>query len=207
VSLRIGLTGGIGSGKSTAANWLSARGAWVVDADEIARSLTEPGGAAMEDIRGTFGVGMFRSDGGLDRQKMRQLVFSDPIARRNLESILHPRIRAVAEQQAAAAGPEGVVLLDIPLLAESPSWRSRLDRILVIDCDVGVQIARVQARSGWPAEEVRRVVSQQSDRARRRSVADAVVVNSSADLDALALELRALVESGFFGAMGRSGPM
>lgn len=180
---RIGLTGGIGSGKSTVAAVWVANGAALVDTDAIARSLTTPGGAAMPAVRTAFGDGLIDARGALDRQRMRDLAFADPSARRRLEAILHPLIGAEAAAQATRAAHRPVVF-DVPLLAESAHWRSRCDRIVVVDCDEQTQVERVTRRSGWPADQVRRVLAQQAPRAMRRAVADAVIHN-----DGLTLEL------------------
>lgn len=180
---RIGLTGGIGSGKSTVAAVWVANGAALVDTDAIARSLTTPGGAAMPAVRAAFGDGLIDARGALDRQRMRDLAFADPSARRRLEAILHPLIGAEAAAQATRAAHRPVVF-DVPLLAESAHWRSRCDRIVVVDCDEQTQVERVTRRSGWPADQVRRVLAQQAPRAMRRAVADAVIHN-----DGLTLEL------------------
>lgn len=180
---RIGLTGGIGSGKSTVAAVWVANGAALVDTDAIARSLTTPSGAAMPAVRAAFGDGLIDARGALDRQRMRDLAFADPSARRRLEAILHPLIGAEAAAQATRAAHRPVVF-DVPLLAESAHWRSRCDRIVVVDCDEQTQVERVTRRSGWPADQVRRVLAQQAPRAMRRAVADAVIHN-----DGLTLEL------------------
>ena len=189
--LTVGLTGGIGSGKSTVAARLTRLGAVLVDTDAIARSLTAAGGAAIPAVRDAFGDAAIGEDGALDRAHMRQLVFADAHAKRRLEAILHPMIGAEAERQAAAAGTRAVVF-DVPLLAESSHWRARVQRVLVVDCSEATQVARVRQRSGWPAEAVQRVVAQQASRAARRAVADAVIHNEGLDLDALHREVDAL---------------
>ena len=177
--LHIGLTGGIGSGKSTVAQWLVAQGAALVDTDAIARALTAPHGAALPAIAQTFGPDMVGLDGALDRDRMRALAFGDPAARRRLESILHPLIGDQARAEAAQASHAGApaVVFDVPLLAESNHWRSRVDRVLVVDCEEATQVSRVMTRSGWTEETVRRVIAQQASRALRRSIADAVIYN------------------------------
>lgn len=182
-ALRIGLTGGIGSGKSTVAARLATHGATVVDTDAISRALTAPGGAALPDIAAAFGADMLRADGALDRDRMRALVFGDADARRRLEAILHPRIGAEAARQAAAGGP--VVVFDVPLLTESGHWRARVDRIVVVDCPEDTQTLRVAARPGWDADTARRVIAQQATRAQRRAIADAVLFNGDRPLAAL----------------------
>ena len=178
----IGLTGGIGSGKSTAALGLVACGAHLVDTDAIARTLTLPGGAAMVALA---------ADGALDREKMRQRVFADRSAKARLEAILHPLIGTEASRQAAAAGARPVVF-DVPLLAESSHWRARVDRVLVIDCEVATQVARVAQRPGWTEQAARRVIAQQAPRAARRAIADAVICNDQLTIEQLQAELRAL---------------
>jgi dephospho-CoA kinase len=187
----IGLTGGIGSGKSTVASQLVALGATLVDTDAIAHALTTPGGAAMPALRQRFGDDVAGPDGALDRARMRALVFADPDAKRALEAILHPMIGAQAQRQAAAAG-DGVVVFDVPLLSESSHWRARCRRILVVDCSADTQVQRVMARSGWSDEQVRRVIALQSPRAQRRAIADAVIFNDGITPDALADEVAQL---------------
>jgi len=192
--LAIGLTGGIGSGKSTvAARWV-ALGAALVDSDAIAHQLTAPAGAAMPAIRAAFGDAAAGPDGALNRAHMRTLVFADPSAKARLEGILHPMIGAETRRQAEAAAAAGcpAVVFDVPLLTESRSWRARCDRILVVDCAVETQVARVMARSGWAEDQVRRVIGQQATREARRAIADAVIVNDGLGPDALADEVRAL---------------
>jgi dephospho-CoA kinase len=188
---RIGLTGGIGSGKSTAAAGLLALGAHLVDTDAIARALTQPGGAAIPALAQAFGADALTADGALDRDRMRQIVFADAGAKVRLEAILHPLIGAEASRQAAAAGARPVVF-DVPLLTESSHWRARVERVLVIDCDEATQLARVIQRPGWTEEAARRVIAQQAPRAARRAIADAVIDNDALSIDQLHAELRAL---------------
>ncbi len=174
--LVIGLTGGIGSGKSLVANMFADRGASIVDTDQIAHSLTGPNGAAMPDILAEFGAQMADSRGAMDRAKMRDLVFREPAAKRRLEAILHPMIRTATE--AAAAGATGAyVMLAIPLLVESGAWKQRVDRVLVIDCPEEVQVARVMARNGLAEEQVRAIMAAQVPRAVRLAAADDVIDN------------------------------
>ncbi len=190
----VGLTGGIGSGKSTVARLLAEAGALVVDTDAIARQLTQPGGAAMPALRATFGAAALRADGALDRDRMRVLAFSDPGAKARLEAILHPMIGSETQRQAAAHGGRPVVF-DVPLLAEGQrvgAWRARVDRILVIDCPAEIQVARVAQRPGWDASSAQRVIDQQATRAQRRAIADAVIFNGTNPLESLAAEVRAL---------------
>ncbi len=172
----VGLTGGIGSGKSTVADLFVARGAALVDTDAIAHELAAPGGGALPAIRARFGDGVLRADGGLDRAAMRRLVFSDPGARQALEAILHPLIRAESERRCAAASAPYVILA-VPLLVESGGYRERCDRILVVDCEPAVQVARVMARSGLPEAEVRAIIAAQAGRAQRLAAADDVIDN------------------------------
>ncbi|MBK7460381.1 MAG: dephospho-CoA kinase [Betaproteobacteria bacterium] len=187
----IGLTGGIGSGKSTAAQGLVALGAHLVDTDAIARALTLPGGAAIPALAAEFGADALAADGALDREKMRRLVFADPGAKARLEAMLHPLIGAEASRRAAASGGRPVVF-DVPLLTESSHWRARVDRVLVIDCDEATQAARVAQRPGWTEEAARRVIAQQAPRAARRASADAVICNEGLTIAQFQAELRAL---------------
>ncbi len=189
---RIGLTGGIGSGKSTVAAELVACGAWLVDTDAIAHALTGPGGAALPALARAFGPGVIGADGALDRAHMRSLAFADPAARQRLEALLHPLIGAEADARAARA--EGrVVVFDVPLLTERPHWRARVDRVLVIDCPEALQVQRVMARSGWTADAVQRVMGQQASRVQRRAIADAVIHNGpDTTLPALQAAVRTL---------------
>ena len=191
MALAIGLTGGIGSGKSTVAAALVDCGALLVDTDAIAHALTAPGGAAMPAIAAAFGAGVVGADGALDRSRMRALAFDQPAARDRLEAILHPMIGAEAGRQAAAAAGRPVVF-DVPLLAASSAWRARVARIVVVDCGEDVQVQRVMQRSGWSDAQVRKVIAQQSPRALRCSIADAVIHNDGLSLDQLRAEARAL---------------
>lgn len=189
---RIGLTGGIGSGKSTVAAVLVAEGAVLVDTDAIARRIAEPGGIAMPAIEAAFGRTVIAPDGGLDRAGMRQLVFADSSARKCLESILHPLIGAETERMALAAGQEATVVFDVPLLVESGRWRALVDRVLVVDATEETQLRRVVARSGWAPEAVRAVIAQQAPRKLRRAAADAVIFNESLSLEELGAQVRSL---------------
>lgn len=183
---RIGLTGGIGSGKSTAAQVLAQLGAAVIDADAVARSVTAPGGPAMTPLRAAFGDAVIDAHGGLDRQRMRELVFSDAKAKAQLEAIVHPLIKAAIDGQAQSALDAGarVLVFDIPLLVESGHWRDRVDGVLVIDCSEDTQIARVQARNGWPREQILAVIQAQATRAQRQAAADWLILNEGLGLDA-----------------------
>lgn len=183
--VRIGLTGGIGSGKSTVAAEFSQLGATVIDTDAIARRLTASGGAAMPALRLSFGTAIATADGALDRDAMRQLVFSNPGAKQRLEAILHPLISDQAQREAASASDQSVVF-DVPLLAESGHWRGRVDRVLVIDCQTATQIERVTQRPGWTPDAAQRVIASQASRSHRRAIADAVIFNDGIDRHALA---------------------
>ena len=185
---RIGLTGGIGSGKSTAAQVLAQLGAAVIDADALARSVTAPGGPAIAPLRAAFGDAVIDAQGGLDRQHMRELAFSDAKAKAQLEAIVHPLVKAAIDGQAQSALDAGarVLVFDIPLLVESGRWRERVDGVLVIDCSEDTQIARVQARNGWPREQVLAVIQAQATRAQRQAAADWLILNEGLGLDAFA---------------------
>ncbi len=188
--LQIGLTGGIGCGKTTVANMFAARGATVVDTDLIAHAMTLPGGAAMSAIRAGFGDAYLTADGALDRAAMRALVFSDPSAKLRLEAILHPLIRAAAEAEADAA--EGLyVIFVVPLLIESGAWRGRVARVLAIDCSEATQIARVMARNGLQEAQVKAIMAAQVSRQARLAAADDVIVNDDG-LAALEPQVEAL---------------
>ena len=185
---RIGLTGGIGSGKSTAAHVLAQLGAAVIDADAVARSVTAPGGPAMAPLRAAFGDAVIDAQGGLDRQLMRELAFTDAKAKAQLEAIVHPLVKAAIDEQAQSALEAGarVLVFDIPLLVESGRWRERVDGVLVIDCSEETQIARVQARNGWPRAQILAVIQAQATRAQRQAAADWLILNEGLGLDAFA---------------------
>ncbi|MFN9747107.1 MAG: dephospho-CoA kinase [Betaproteobacteria bacterium] len=187
----IGLTGGIGSGKSTVAALLVQHGAHLVDTDAISRSLTAPGGAAMPAVAQAFGTDFVAPDGSLDRSRMRALAFADAGAKARLEAILHPLIGAEAQRQAAGASGRPVVF-DVPLLTPGSAWRARVARVLVVDCSEDTQAARVAARPGWDEALARSVIAQQIPRAQRRALADAVIHNDGLTLEALAAEVRVL---------------
>ena len=190
--LTIGLSGGIGSGKSSVARRLGAHGALVVDTDALAHALTAPGGAAIPAIAAAFGDDMIGADGAMDRAKMRALVFGEPAQRQRLEAILHPMIGDATRAQASRASAGQPVVFDVPLLAESATWRARVDRVLIVDCSTDTQVARVVARSGWTPDAVRRTIAQQATRAQRRAIADAVIVNEGLTLTQLDAEVDAL---------------
>lgn len=183
--VRLGLTGGIGSGKSTVASFLVARGASLVDTDAIARRLTSAGGEAMAAVRSAFGDGLIARDGALDRPVMRELAFGDADVRRRLEAILHPLIATHALREAAAAQTALAIVFDVPLLAESSLWRSRVDRVVVIDCRPQTQVERVCTRAGWTHEAAERVIQLQAPRSVRRAAADAVIFNDGLSLGEL----------------------
>lgn len=189
---KIGLTGGIGSGKSHVADLFASWGAAVIDTDVIAHELTAPDGAAIPAIREQFGKDVIGPDGAMDREAMRALVFVRPAARRQLESILHPMIGNVTQTRAQAAKGCYLVFV-VPLLVESGHWRDRVDRICVVDCDRPTQIARVQARSGLTLETIERIMAAQASREKRLAVADDVVLNDgNTSLDELERRARSL---------------
>ncbi|HET7362300.1 MAG TPA: dephospho-CoA kinase [Burkholderiales bacterium] len=186
----VGLTGGIGSGKSAAAHEFERLGAALVDTDAIAHELTAPGGAALGHIKALFGEGFIGPSGAMDRAAMRKRVFDDPAAKRALEALLHPMIRTESERRIAAArGP--YVIYVVPLLVESGDYRGRVDRVLVVDAPEGLQVERVHGRSGLPEREVRAIMAQQASRAARLAAADDVIDNAGA-LDALRAQVAAL---------------
>lgn len=189
---RLGLTGGIGSGKSTAAAMLARLGAAVIDADAISRAVTASGGVAINPIQSVFGDCVLTADRALDREKMRSLIFSEPTAKARLEAIVHPLVgKAIAQQaQQAEAACVPCTVFDIPLLVESKHWRQTLDRILVIDCEEETQIARVTARSGITAAEVKKIMATQASRSQRLAAADLVVFNDGISIEDLAQRMR-----------------
>ncbi|MBW8828194.1 MAG: dephospho-CoA kinase [Burkholderiales bacterium] len=189
--LRIGLTGGIGSGKSTVAALLASHGAAIIDTDAIARRLTLAGGAAISAIREGFGDGFIDASGALDRDCMRALAFTDPQAKRRLEAILHPLI-GIEAARAADASKATVKVFDVPLLVESGRWRAIVDRVLVVDCSEETQVQRVVSRAGWAEDAVRKIIEQQATRDARLAAADAVIRNDGLTLEALASEVDAL---------------
>jgi len=184
---RIGLTGGIGSGKSTLGRMLMTRGFALIDADAVSKTLTGKGGAAINAIREAFGDSFIASDGSMDRNLMRQRVFSQPQAKAQLESILHPLIRSTIEGQESAFKAKGkpLVVLDIPLLTESAQWQQALDGIIVVDCSPARQMTRVIARNGWTPQEVQAVMNAQASREQRLACATWVIDNDSDDLQYL----------------------
>ncbi len=190
--IKLGLTGGIGSGKSTVAAALQEAGAAVVDADAISRSTTAPGGAAMPAIAQQFGPQFVDADGALNRNAMRELVFAKPEARLQLEAIIHPLVGQETARQTQAALDAGkkLVVFDVPLLVESAHWRDRVDRVLVVDCRVETQIERVMARSQLTREAVQAIIAQQASRERRVAAADMVIYNEGLSLEQLRQQAR-----------------
>ena len=174
----VGLTGGIGSGKSTVADLFAALGVPVIDTDVVARELTAPGGAALGEIDAKFGAAVMHADGTLDRAALRRRVFSDANARHELEAILHPRIRQIVAQTLATLTTP-YALIVIPLLVETGGYRDVLSRVLVVDCPEDLQIARVMARSGLAQDEVEAILAAQAGGAARLAIADDVIVNTA----------------------------
>ena len=188
----VGLTGGIGSGKSAVADLFAERGVAIIDTDAIAHALTAPGGAAMPAIRAEFGDAVASADGALDRAAMRAMVFAEPAARKRLEAILHPLIRDESERRVVAqtVGSPYAILI-VPLLVEAGDYRSRVDRIAVVDCAEATQMARVRRRSGLAANEIERILAAQATRAERLAAADDVIENDG-ELAALAPQVMRL---------------
>ena len=184
---RIGLTGGIGSGKSTFAAMLSARGFALIDADAVSRELTGGGGLAIAKVREAFGNSFIALDGSMDRDQMRTLVFNHPQAKTQLENILHPLVRASIAEKLSAIKDKGepLAILDIPLLVESSQWQGQLDGIIVVDCSQARQLSRVMARNGWTQAQTQAVMATQASRQERLAVANWVIDNDSDDLSAL----------------------
>ena len=190
-AFKLGLTGGIGSGKSTVGQMLADLGGFVIDADAISRSLTAAGGRAIAPIAEAFGPQAITADGALDRDFMRPLVFQDPSARQRLEAIIHPLVSRVTQEQADNAQSQGTRLLvfDIPLLVESNRWRSQLDGVLVVDCSEATQIQRVIARNGLPRETVEKIIAAQAPRMQRNAAADWVIYNDGLNFTELREEV------------------
>ncbi len=188
----VGLTGGIGSGKSAAAEEFARLGATVIDTDAIAHELTRAGGAAVDDVRRLFGDAYVEASGAMDRARVRELVFADPAAKKKLEALLHPMIRAESQRRIdSAKGPYAVHV--VPLLVESPDYCRRVDRVLVIDCPEELQLARVRMRSGLSEQEVQRIIAAQVPRRERLAAADDVIDNGGS-LDALRRQVQTLHE-------------
>lgn len=191
---KIGLTGGIGSGKSTVSALLAARGAGVIDADAISRSTTAAHGAALPAIAAEFGPEFVTADNAMDRERMRALVFQNTAAKKRLEAIIHPLVGQEIQRASlafAAAGKSWAVY-DIPLLVESAHWRTQLDRVLVVDCTAPTQIARIEARSGLKVEVIKQIMAQQATRQDRLAAADWVIFNDGIDLQDLSTQVAQL---------------
>jgi dephospho-CoA kinase len=187
----VGLTGGIGSGKSTVADLFAARGVTIVDTDLIAHRITAPHGVAMPKIATEFGAAFIAPDGSLDRARMRTLVFSDEGARRRLEAITHPLIRTETERaKLEATGP--YVMLVVPLLVESGTWKARVQRVLTVDCGVETQVERVMRRNGFSREQVLAIMARQATREARLAAADDVIVNEDTTIEALGMRVDSL---------------
>lgn len=188
----IGLTGGIGSGKSTVADLFAARGVPIVDTDLIAHRITAPHGVAMAQIAQAFGAEFVAPDGSMDRARMRTLVFGDESARKRLEAITHPLIRSETERETREANGPYVIVV-VPLLVESGTWKTRVDRVLTVDCSVETQIARVMRRNAFTREQVLAIIARQATREARLAAADDVVVNDNgATLETLGHDVDAL---------------
>jgi dephospho-CoA kinase len=189
------LTGGIGSGKSTVAQMLQARGAAVIDADAIARSVTAPNGSAMPAIAQTFGAEFITPDGALDRERMRAHVFQQPAAKQALEAIVHPWVTQETQRQAQVAIDQGfgTLVFDVPLLVESGArWRTRVDRILVVDCAEETQIQRVMARNGLSRDAIHNIIRAQASRTQKLAAADWVIHNDHLTLEMLRAQVAQL---------------
>jgi dephospho-CoA kinase len=188
VALRLGLTGGIGSGKSTVAALFSKIGAAVIDADAISRAATAVDGRAIDALSKTFGPSILMADGALDRDQMRTLIFSDPLAKARLEQIIHPFVAMEIADQARRANRAGArcIVFDIPLLVESRQWRTTFDRVLVVDCSKATQIHRVNARNGLSADAIEEIIGAQASRLSRLKAADLVVFNEGITIADLA---------------------
>jgi dephospho-CoA kinase len=191
---RIGLTGGIGSGKSTVARSLVECGAVLIDADAISRQLTAPGGAAVSELASRFGPQAITAEGALNRDRMRLLAFGDPAIKQQLEAIIHPLVsqESLRQSNAAVAAGRACIVFDIPLLVESGRWRQQLDRVLVVDCTQETQIERVMARNALPRTVVEAIMAGQASRAQRLAAADLCICNEGLSLQALAQLVREL---------------
>jgi dephospho-CoA kinase len=189
-AFNIGLTGGIGSGKTTVANMFADLGASIIDTDLIAHQLTQTGGAAIPFIADNFGTEFINAEGAMDRPKMRELAFSDVTAKKQLENILHPLIRQQCEVEAEAANGAYPIFV-VPLLIESGDWRARVKRILVVDCDQETQIARVMQRNRFERTQVLSILSAQANREERLAHADDII-NSMANLSHVRTEVERL---------------
>jgi dephospho-CoA kinase len=188
---KVGLTGGIGSGKTTVANAFAAYGVPIVDTDLIAHRVTAPGGAAIPGIRTQFGATFITAQGALDRARMRELVFSNTQAKQQLEAIVHPLIRIETEREMqATSGP--YVICVVPLLVEAGHWRERVNRVLVVDCAVQTQVERVMRRNGFTREQVQAIIARQATRQTRLAAADDIIVNEADTIEPLLPEIALL---------------
>ncbi len=186
--MRWGVTGGMGSGKSTVAGMLQSLGAGVIDADALSRGVTAVGGAALAQVRQRFGADAIGANGAMDRAFVRQLILRDATAKAALEAIVHPWVRSQMESaQRRFAGP--MLVFDVPLLIESSAWRSRLDGVLVVDCSQTLQLSRVAARSGLAPHEAQQLINAQATREQRRAAADVVIFNEGLGLEQLRSEV------------------
>jgi dephospho-CoA kinase len=195
--LRIGLTGGIGSGKSTVARTLADCGAAIIDADAISRALTAPGGLAIPAIAQRFGAQFINAEGAMNRDLMRELAFSDPVSRHQLESIIHPLVtdEVIAQTQRAIIAGRTCVVFDVPLLVESGRWRQQVDRVLVVDCTEATQIDRVTTRNKFTREAVEKIIAGQATRGQRLAAADICIFNEGLSLGSLDSVTRQLARS------------
>ena len=194
--VRLGLTGGIGSGKSTVATLLAEAGAAIMDADAISRALTLPGGQAIPAILATFGEKLITPEGAMDREAMRSLVFSDPQAKRQLEAIIHPLVALTLKTQTQAAMDSGKTCLvfDVPLLVESGErWRRQVDWVWVVDCQTDTQVQRVVQRNQLSPDAIQKIIAQQASRTQRLACADAVIYNDGIDLSQLKQQVREMM--------------
>lgn len=188
---RIGLTGGIGSGKSTAAAMFADLGAYVIDADAISRSVTAPHGSAIPPIKSQFGASFIHTDGSLNREKMRDLIFTDVHAKQSLENIIHPLLKLEIQRQfeTAELARSKLVVYDIPLLVESGYWRQVVDQVVVIDCSPQTQIDRVMARNSLLRQDVEKIIASQASRINRLKAADVIIFNERITVDQLRHEV------------------
>lgn len=195
-TLLVGLTGGIGSGKSTVAGILARMGADVIDADAVARDVTSTAGAAISAIQTEFGSDFITAEGALDRNRMRELAFRDTGVKRRLEAIIHPLVGQKVELRTleAVRASRPCLVFDIPLLVESGHWRPRLHRIVVVDCDEQTQVERVVARNGLAPESVRRIIASQAPRHARLLAADIVLNNQDRTMETLSCDVEQLAE-------------
>jgi dephospho-CoA kinase len=194
--VRLGLTGGIGSGKSTVAALLAEAGAAIMDADAISRALTLPGGQAIPAILASFGEKLITPEGAMDREAMRSLVFSDPQAKRQLEAIIHPLVALALKTQTQAAIDTGktCLIFDVPLLVESGErWRRQVDWVWVVDCQTDTQVHRVVQRNQLNPDAIQKIIAQQASRAQRLACADAVIYNDGIDLSQLKQQVREMM--------------